>query len=416
MQTSVKHNLVKLAVGLGWVAGALLIGEVAQANTLGQDVSSYQPSTYEYMQQRYNLGSRFTIVKLGGSGGSEGYHYRNPSASAQLANASKTGQQVGGYFWGQFGANVSSAREMANMAISDAKADGLKQNSVIALDYEAGATSNRAANTDAIIAFMNAIKQAGYKPLLYSGAYYMRQYIDYERVGKTFGVCLWVASYKTTSNQTGPDFNYFPSLPYVAVWQYADNWYGVDGNVAFDNIKGDVKNNVKVKATKNVANSNTSTYTVKSGDSWWAIANKFGLDMYQLAQLNQKSVNDTIYPNQVLKIKGTLKGYATKNVAKSKATNYVVKSGDTLSSIGYRYNINWTSIASLNGISYPYTIYAGQTLKLNGYASTSRVYTVKSGDTLSAIANRLGQPVYKLAQRNNITNINLIYVGQKISY
>ena len=41
-------------------------------------------------------------------------------------------------------------------------------------------------------------------------------------------------------------------------------------------------------------------------------------------------------------------------------------------------------------------------------------YTVKSGDTLSAIAKRYNTTVNKLASLNNIENPNLIFVGQKI--
>ena len=41
-------------------------------------------------------------------------------------------------------------------------------------------------------------------------------------------------------------------------------------------------------------------------------------------------------------------------------------------------------------------------------------YTVKSGDTLTAIANRYGTSVMKIAQDNAIVNPNRIYVGQKI--
>lgn len=42
---------------------------------------------------------------------------------------------------------------------------------------------------------------------------------------------------------------------------------------------------------------------------------------------------------------------------------YVVKSGDTLSGIGAKLGVNWTSIASKNGIKSPYTIYPGQKLQ-----------------------------------------------------
>lgn len=43
-----------------------------------------------------------------------------------------------------------------------------------------------------------------------------------------------------------------------------------------------------------------------------------------------------------------------------------------------------------------------------------RVYTVKKGDTLSAIAKRYKTTVAKLAKDNGIANPNLIFVGQKL--
>lgn len=48
------------------------------------------------------------------------------------------------------------------------------------------------------------------------------------------------------------------------------------------------------------------------------------------------------------------------------------------------------------------------------YADTSCVYTVQSGDTLSGIALRLGTTVEQLAMLNNISNVNLIYAGQRL--
>lgn len=323
---------------LALMAGAFLMAaalpSAAHADRrLGQDVASYQDSTLWWMQQRYALGSRFTIVKLGGSGGQEGAHYQNPKASAQLANAQASGQDIGAYYWGQFGADSNWARTMAHYAISDAQRVGLKKGSTIALDYEAGATNNVQANTRAIIAYMDTIKDAGYKPALYSGAWYLQHYVDIEQIGQRYGTCLWAASYITTANQTGPNFNYFPSMRYVALWQYADNWYGVDGNVELvDHFvrTGEVKEDTPVKPTQpDQSNRTGSTYTVQAGDSWWAIAQRVGLDMYQLAQLNGKTVNDVIHPGQVLNIKGTIKDGAaeTKQPSSPATSNSAAKGG-----------------------------------------------------------------------------------------
>ena len=46
--------------------------------------------------------------------------------------------------------------------------------------------------------------------------------------------------------------------------------------------------------------------------------------------------------------------------------------------------------------------------------ATSEIYIVKYGDTLSEIAERYGTTVSALAAKNNIRNVNKIYVGQKL--
>lgn len=399
-----------LAVGLF----LLLSTHVLASQTLGLDVASYQDSTPSYFDQFKQRGAKFALVKLGGRGGNEGNHYQNPKASAQLANAQAVGLSVGGYFWGQFGANVSEANLHAKLAISDAQRVGLRAGSVLALDYEAGATNNKQANTEAIKAFMRTIKSHGYKVLLYSGAYYLRQYVDADAIGQEFGTVIWVASYKTTSLQTQPDFNYFPSMPYVAMWQYADNFYGVDGNVDLVDYMSKSKGvtaTTPVKPTEPANSNDTSKkYIVQAGDSWWAIANRVGLDMYQLAQLNGKTINDVIHPGNVLKISGKLKDNATKSQTQT-TTYYMVRYGDNLSSIAKRFNTTTWSLQSANGIKNANLIYPGQVLKVSGNSAT-RSYTVRYGDNLSLIAQRLGVNMWTLAQKNHLTNVNLIYPGQ----
>ncbi|MFT8584833.1 LysM peptidoglycan-binding domain-containing protein [Liquorilactobacillus hordei] len=419
-------KLKKILAGMGaFIAPFIFAIILSSANTLGFDVASYQDSTPVYMQSLKDKGGSFVLAKLGGSGGGEGIHYKNPKASAQLASASSVGMEIGSYFWGQFGSNQSDAIKMANMAIDDAQRVGLKTGSVIALDYEQGASSNKEANTQAIISFMLTIQKANYKAVLYSGADYLNTNINVEKIGSVFGTRIWVASYKTMNLQTAPDFRYFPSMNYVAMWQYGSNVYGLDGNVDLTNLMkhGDVKNDVKVTPTapKVVVSDNTvdgdmTYYAVKSGDSWWSIANKFGLDMYQLAKLNGQTISTVIHPNDQLKLKGTLKNDA-KPVQKAQSNSYyTVRSGDSWWSIANAHGTNMYTLANLNSKSIYSVIYPGQVLKVAGSVTVSSkvYYTVKKGDTLSVISKNYGTTIASIKALNGLKNVNYIYVGQSL--
>lgn len=104
----------------------------------------------------------------------------------------------------------------------------------------------------------------------------------------------------------------------------------------------------------------------------------------------------------------------------SSETIYIVKKGDTLSGIASRYGTTYQVLASYNGISNPNLIGVGQTIKIpNGTMShitntSSRTYIVKSGDTLSSIAKKYKTTYQKIAKDNNISNPDKIYPGQKL--
>lgn len=102
--------------------------------------------------------------------------------------------------------------------------------------------------------------------------------------------------------------------------------------------------------------------------------------------------------------------------------SYTIQYGDTLSGIAYRYNTTVNTLASLNKISNPNLIYAGETIQIpinSGGGQEEHdcghiIYTVKYGDTLSEIAYRYGTTVADLVELNNIANPNLIYPNQKL--
>ena len=252
-----------MAIAAG-VAVAFIVGAGSvSANTNGIDVASYQGDTTQYFSSFKQVGDQFTIVKLGGRGGGEGSHYVNPKAYNQIQNAARAGMQTAGYFWGEFGDSVAEASYHAQLAVQDAQNAGLAKGSYIALDYEAGAGINVANNTTAILTYMDEVYATGFKPMLYSGAYYMKQNIDLDRINARYPNALWVAAYPTTSHQATPNMAYFPNTSNVKIWQYADNHYGVDGNVM---VVGSLDNNTPAENVAKPTNRPTDEQPAATAD------------------------------------------------------------------------------------------------------------------------------------------------------
>lgn len=67
----------------------------------------------------------------------------------------------------------------------------------------------------------------------------------------------------------------------------------------------------------------------------------------------------------------------------------------------------------INKFALSFAVAAGFTVATAAVASADTV-TVKSGDTLSQIAQNYNTTVDSIQKLNNLTNINLIYVGQKL--
>lgn len=200
------------------------------SKTYGVDVASYQATS---MAAYHKAGASFAIVKL-----TEGVDYLNPKASKQVGSSRANHLYTHAYHFARFGSSVSQAKKEAAYFIKAAKKENISKKQMLWLDWESGSgnvvTGPKSSNTAAILAFMDAVKAAGWRPGLYSGASLMRSAIDTKQVVKKYGTCLWVASYPTMAAVSTADFGYFPSMDGVAIWQFTSNWHGlnVDGNVA----------------------------------------------------------------------------------------------------------------------------------------------------------------------------------------
>ncbi len=201
--------------------------------------------------------------------------------------------------------------------------------------------------------------------------------------------------------------------------------------------------------TNNSSRSNTSAYTVRSGDTISAIAARHGPSTHDVLELNGLSGRSVIYPGQKIRLAGSSTPAAPKQESKPKpapapkpannsSKTYTVKSGDTVSAIAARHGLSIRKVLDLNGLKASSIIYPGQKIEVSGTGrsvstqsndttvipaqtpkpskqQTSGSYTIKAGDTLGAIASRNGVSLSSLLQANNLKLSSVIYPGSKLA-
>ncbi len=127
--------------------------------------------------------------------------------------------------------------------------------------------------------------------------------------------------------------------------------------------------------SSNATTTTAKTYTVKSGDSVWLIANKHGITIDQLRNWNNLK-SDLIHPNQTLKVSNastssntvTTKPVVNQTTAQtttntSNEKSHKVVSGDSLWMLSQKYNLSIAQLKTLNSLTSD-TIHVGQTLKV----------------------------------------------------
>ena len=145
------------------------------------------------------------------------------------------------------------------------------------------------------------------------------------------------------------------------------------------------------------------TYTVQKGDTLYGIANKLGTTVSELKNTNNLT-SDTLSIGQVLKIPNS------NNEENSNTITYTVKSGDSLYSIAKNYDVTVDAIKKENNLT-SNLLSIGQILKIPTTSVTETTYVVKSGDNLYGIARKFNTTVDELKRLNNLTS-NLLSIGQ----
>ena len=373
---------------------------------------------------------KFAISQIGGVNG--GGIYKQSTYETQVASAIAQGKRAHTYIWYQVGSNASLGEQVLNTFLPQVQTP---KGSIVALDYESGASPNKQANTNAILHGMRMIKAAGYTPMYYSGKPYTVANVYVDQIIREFPNSLWMAAYPDYNVTPTPNYNVFPSMDGVAIYQFTSTYIagGLDGNVDLTGItdNGYTKHDNPKTNTPAISQGQQADNTPKtdiaagnqvkvkfSAGSWatgQGIPSWVKGRTYDVAQASGNRVLLAGINSWINKSDVEIISVSSAPAQAPAVGTYTVQSGDTLSSIASKFGTSYQTLASLNGISNPNLIYIGQVLQVTGSASTSSVYyTVRTGDNLSSIASRYGTSYQSIAALNGLANPNLIYAGQTL--
>jgi LysM repeat protein len=405
---------MKRLLTAGFVSAVLCMGltPVASADTVGHDISRWQGTI-----NIQALGS-FVIVKAGGS--DIGYYYTDPMYARNARAVRAAGKQLGHYYYNGYADPTAAANRFVDGLVSYQSGDPLV--------YDA--EESRFVSPAKVQAWVQQVRKrlgGNANVYVYMSSSVTRAY-NWSSVAAS-GVKLWVANY-------GSNNGAYHGSPSVAYW---DKWlihqYTSVGRVSGYNGSLDT-NLARSGAFGNGTTSTTVPVTVTTV-STVPHGTYLGYSVAQTQRLlNAKGYTLAVDVYYGPGTRAAVRDYQAKHglhvdsyagpatqasLTGSAVTSrtYTVIRGDTLSRIGVKTGVAWTTIASLNGIRAPYLIYPGQTLKLTGSATATtanRRYTIRRGDTLSSIARKLGTTTSRLASLNGISNPNRIYTGHTLKY
>ena len=382
-----KTKLITLVVAfLAAISFALPSHVNAAKGDIGVDWAVYQGAN-----GKYGTNNKFAIIQAGGTQG--GTLYDQWTYASQVKAAQANGLKVHTYLWYGVGGSADIGRQALDYFLPKILTP---KGSIVALDYEDGASSSMAANTDAILYGMRRIAQAGYTPMYYSYKPYTLAHVDYQRILAEFPNSLWIAAYPDYQIRALPDYGVFPSMPGIALYQFTSMHAagGLDGNVDLLGVTDNGYSQQPVAPSKPATPSQPSTSTAAS---------------------------DTDYAQT-----GVFKPSATVNIRTGAGTGYAsVGSYAPGESVIYdhvyiRGTYVWARYLSYSG-RYHYValgVNGGESYgsRSSGYTSpvSHTYYTVRSGDSFWSIARKYGISMYTLAANNGKSIYSLIYPGESL--
>jgi LysM repeat protein len=160
-----------------------------------------------------------------------------------------------------------------------------------------------------------------------------------------------------------------------------------------------------------------TTYTIRAGDTLYALAIRFNTTVAVLIQANPGINPNALFIGQQICVPGTTPPPVT---CPTGFTTYTIRAGDTLYALAIRFNTTVNVLLQANPGINPNALFIGQQICVpsgpppvtcpTGFTT----YTIRAGDTLYAIAIRFNTTVNVLLQANPGINPNALFIGQRI--
>lgn len=329
--------------------------------------------------------------------------YIDPYFRQNYERAKAAGLKIG-FYHAMSARNETEAAQEARFFVQTIS--GTQPDCRLAMDYGAAANISYAARNSIARVFLEEVRRlSGKEVVIYSSAFTARAVWD-ESIARDFPI--WVADYGVDEPENGR----------WDVWvgfQYSDTGRvpGIEGNVDLDYFTEDIL----LSETSEIPRPDDPRpeepdkqyiyVTVQRGDTLYKLARKYDTTIDSIISLNTLADPNLIIVGERLRIK------VTSDIPQD-SEYYIVKKGDTLYKIARRFNTTVAEIARLNNISDQNIIFVGQRLIIRP-GTDKMEYTVRRGDTLGKIAARFNTTVSRLAAINRIRNINLIFPGMTIT-
>jgi len=178
-------------------------------------------------------------------------------------------------------------------------------------------------------------------------------------------------------------------------------------------------------------------HVVQPGETLTMIAARYGVNYLTLVEVNGIESPDTLAAGTALLIPGVSApssnaadaegdGVASENEAANldagaqNAVTHIVQPNETLSTIAADYGVDATELALANNLTNPNMLRAGQQLIIPGLTQRQAIeargatHTVRSGESLSQIAQIYGVSIEQIMAVNGLDDPNTIVVGQEL--